>query len=462
MTYQHVPLILLGIVAGGLAAGCRSPSPPVPLAQHRPLGADHVADSAAHRVPHAPFVIDPPAPVTTLSLVDAWTLVHQRNPALMATVHEVEAARARASQAERLPNPELELEIEEYDRAGAGFDSAEMVARVAQPFELGGKRHWRGRTAEAEADLAGWDHEQARLDSLAETARRFLDVLVAQRHLNLAETAATLAQEVAQAVGERVRAGKEPPLQASKTGAELEMARIAQDHARADLEVRRGRLAAMWGADMPHFQTVADNLDKLPEVLPEPEILRFRLARNPALARWDTELRKRQAALSLERAVGIPDVAVSVGVHRFEEDETDALAFGLGLPLPLFDRNQDNITAAAHDLSKAESERRAVENHLTAALAAADATLRASYQRVAGLQSRVVPAMEETFEAAHIGYQQGKFGTLDILDARRGLVDAQSALLDAWSAFHGAVVDIEHLTATRLDESANHPPEETR
>ena len=69
----------------------------------------------------------------------------------------------------------------------------------------------------------------------------------------------------------------------------------------------------------------------------------------------------RRAALSLERAARIPDLEASAGYVQFEEDGTSALAFGVGVPLPLFDRNQGHIAAAREEIATATAERRAAE-----------------------------------------------------------------------------------------------------
>jgi cobalt-zinc-cadmium efflux system outer membrane protein len=68
-------------------------------------------------------------------------------------------------------------------------------------------------------------------------------------------------------------------------------------------------------------------------------------------------VRLRRALLSAEKAARIPDVEAAVGLKHFEGDGTDAMIFGVGMPLPLFDRNQGNMASAEHELLVAQSER---------------------------------------------------------------------------------------------------------
>ena len=161
-----------------------------------------------------------PEPVPdVLTLSDALALALRGNPGLTAFSHEVRAAEARMLQAGLRPNPELGLDIDEVDRDGAGFDSAETAVVLGQVFELGGKRKWRQRIAHAEGELAGWDYETQRLELFAETAKRFQAVLAAQARCELARLDVELADQTNRAVQERVEAGKEPPPQATRSQA---------------------------------------------------------------------------------------------------------------------------------------------------------------------------------------------------------------------------------------------------
>lgn len=448
--YKLLPVAGLAALLAGCASTGRYSATPPP----RSLGAEYAAVEATSEAVRRVLVPD------VLKLTDALSLALRGNAELAAFSYEVRAAEARVLQAGVLPNPELELGVDEYDRDGAGFDSAETAVTLGQLFELGGKRHWRKRMAEAEGELAGWDYEAKRLDVFAETARRFTAAVAAQERLDLARAAVGLAEKTSQAVAERVNAGKEPPLQASKSEAELEMARLDAQTAESALQVARRNLATMWGAEQAAFVEVQGKLDHVSRSIPALESLRSRLTDNPDLARWEAELRLRRATLSSEKAARIPDLEGSVGYVQFEEEGTDALAFGIGMPLPLFDRNQGNIAAATHGLAKADAERSATEVALAADLAAAHAALSISHERVAALRGKVVPAMEQAYQAAHEGYQQGKFGFLDMLDAQRGLFEAQGALVDALGDYQDALIEIQRLTGTRLEELMNEKVEE--
>jgi len=442
MKKQFLTNITAGIAAVFIS-GCASTPP-------KPAAGEPVPPAAAKTEPAASESAEFHEPTGIPAVEDALTAALLRNPQLAAYSFSVRAAEARVIQARALPNPEIEIGIDEYDRDGAGYDSAETSFTLGQLFELGGKRRRRMRMAEAEGELAGWDYEAMKLEVFSETAVRFMAVAAGQRRLELAESAETLAVKTDRAVSERVKAGKEPPLQASKSAAELGIARMEVMQAENDLKVARKRLAAMWGGRQAAFEKVKSNFDDISTDIPSLDSMLEKLPQNPALARQEAELRLSRAALSSERAARIPDLQVSVGLQYFQEDSTDAITFGIGLPLPLFDRNRGNITAAEHTVTKTEAERQAAITRLETELSEAHSALTSSYQRVEAVRTKVVPAMEQAFGAAHEGYRQGKFGFLDMLDAQRGLVDAKGVLIDALSDYHNALIDIQRITGSGL------------
>ncbi|MFC1497719.1 TolC family protein [Verrucomicrobiota bacterium] len=439
------------LTATFMVAGCVGPrgaKRPVPCSLGRDIQAFHASSEDADKA----VSVDTIESQDTITLRDALTLALMKNPELAAFSHNMRAAEARILQARLLPNPEIAVEVAEFDRGGEGFDAAESSVVLGQMIELGRKRHRRVCVAEAESELAGWDYESKRLDVLTKTARQFTEVIAAQQHRELANSAVALAEQTSRAVSERVDAGKEPPVQATKGIAELEMVRLDALQAENRLLIARKKLAAMWGAEQPHFQNVVGEFDNVIDALPSMKMLRLRLSSNPDLARGNAELKLRRAALASEKAARLPDLTATAGVQQFEEDGSEALAFGIGFPLPLFDRNQGNIAAAKHELAKARAEQKAVETGLATELAETHARLESARKRVLTLRSKIVPAMEEAFDAAGKGYAQGKFGFLDVLDAQRGLFDAKGNLLNALLDYHIALSDIQKITGTSIEE----------
>lgn len=426
-------------------AGCATRSSGGSYPSPRPLGNDIPTDRRARQDPSNATHVSHYDPTGEIMLKDALVLALMRSPSLRSYSLQVRASEAKALQEGLLPNPELELEIEEYDSEGTGFDTAETAIVLSQLVELGGKRRKRRAVADLESALVGWDYEAKRLDVFVDTTHAVIDVLAAQMRLSLATEAKDLAAKVTTAVGERVKAGKVAPLELSRAEVELSVSDVDLERAKKDLAVSRTQLAAMWGSPKPSFKQVSGDLEAVMATLPQIDAMAGDLAQNPDIARWQTELELRKSSVELEQSEIMPDLALSAGVQQFEATGEDALTFGVGVDLPLFDRNQGNRQAARHQLSKAKEQKLAAEVEVSSSLTAAYEELKASHLEALALDKKILPAAQRAFESVRDGYQQGKFGYLDVLDAQRTLFDVRAKHVDALSTYHKAVVTLERL-----------------
>jgi cobalt-zinc-cadmium efflux system outer membrane protein len=391
-----------------------------------------------------------PSGVLTLHQALEWALTN--SPDLAASSHEVRAAEGAARQAGVRPNPELELEASEFGGSGAraGFDAAETSLRLSQSVNLGGTRSIQQRMAQSEARLASWDYEAKRLDVLTLTKKAFVDVLLAQGQLALADTHLALAGDVRTAAAERVKAGKAPPLEQTKAGVEVAAARIARDRAARELESARQRLASSCGGLTPWFKEAGGDLDAVLDV-PPLETLSALLNKAPEVARWSEAMAWGKESLALAKAERFPAIGVSAGISRYEEDGTYAGTVGLSLPLPLFDRNAGGILAATHRATRAEYEQHAARLRATTELVEAHSRLESARAEAVTSKAELLPGAQLAFEAAQAGYREGKLGYLDVLDTQRTLNEAKARGLDVLAAYHKAVADVERLTGTPLN-----------
>lgn len=448
-------LVPFGIMLVIGLTGCSANSIGVPWPEPSPLGKEFITYKPS---------IEPSVPVSTslqlkeptgvITLRQALTLALMKNPGLASFSWEVRAKEARRLQASLVPNPELEVEMEEFGGAGEqrGLDTAETTLQLSQLIELGGKRSKRTQVAALERDLAGWDYETKRVDVLTEVTRAFVDVLAAQERLSLTKELVRLAERVLNTVSERVKAGKVSPVEETKAGIILSTSRIELERAIRSLESSRRRLAAIWGSTSPAFKKVDGELNVITPI-PSAGQMVYRISKNPDIARWVVEIEQRKASVELEDAMRIPDLTLSGGVRRYNVTDNNAFVLGLSIPLPIFNRNQGGALEARYNLARAGEERRAITVWVKTALAHAYQELSTSFAEATALKNDVLPGAQSAFDAAGEGYRQGKFGYLDVLDAQRTLFEARAQYIEVLSAYHKAFADVERLIGERLKET---------
>jgi len=393
-----------------------------------------------------------PVEAKTLSLRDAVQLALNHNPNLAAFAKEVLALHGLTIQAGLLPNPVLQFDMEDVssrsNSPGARFESI----RISQLFETGGKRSARKHVALLEQESAQQDYDARQLDLIALVANMFLEVLAGQERVQLALSRQELAQKVTDAASKRVKAGKAPPIEETRAQIALATASIEVKQAQRNLTSFRKQLALLWSNSEPKFEHVVGDLETF-VTIPNFQSLELRLQQNPLAKRSLKILQQREAIVTLEKARRIPDITISAGIRRFGHDipnDTTAL-FGVSVPLPLFDRNQGNLIAAQQRLNKAMDEQAAIDLQLKTLLTQTYESLIAAENEINQLREEILPGAKETFRMAKRGYELGKFGFLELLDAQRTLFQNQTLYLQALSNYQQLVNEIERLIAQSIE-----------
>ncbi|MBK7361489.1 MAG: TolC family protein [Micavibrio sp.] len=393
------------------------------------------------------FAQEKPMPAAlALGQAIAWAL--EKSPVLAASGSRADAASANRSQAGALPNPELSIEAENIfgDDEFEGLDSAEITYGVEQLVELPGKRGSRVNIAESETARSYFERDAAQLDLIRDITIAYAELVAAQQELSILEEERGLAAEVRDSVAAKVEAGKEPPIQKNKAQIELSSSEIALDRARRMAIAKKQTLAALMGSDTADFAVQPGSLPAVTE--PEPlETYQAHVAQTPDVQTLEAGVTQAQAALSLEKANVLPDPTVSLGVKQFREDDSQAFVAGVSLPIPVFNINRAGIERAGHELNAAKLDQRSGQLSLQTTLIETYGNFTSAYREASALQTAVLPGAEEAFQFARGGYDAGKFGYLEVLDAQRTLFDARRQFNEAVLDYHQQRAALERLSA---------------
>ncbi len=392
-------------------------------------------------------------PQGTLTLPQALSLALKRNPQLFVFSLEIRAREAATLQAALFPNPEIDVEMENFAGSGAqsAFKSTETTVSVGQLIELAGKREKRTRIAALESDLAAYKYQAVQLDVFTHVVMSFNKVLAAQKFVKLNQDLLALAEEFRKNIARRVQAGRFSPAELSRADVEVANARIALQRRQKALNAARQELASTWGSPQAVFNQAAGNFE-LVATVPDAEKLQKLLEQNPDLARWQTVKKQRQTAQKLAGAGRIPDPVLSAGWRKFNESGDQAFVAGLSIPLPLFNRNQGAVQEAAVRLKQSAVQERSQRLRLQTLLNRKYQMLLAAYESLRSLKEEIVPQARQAFETINKGYLQGKFGFLDVLDARRSLFASREAYLQNLTDYQQIRTQIERLIGQSIEK----------
>ena len=166
-----------------------------------------------------------------------------------------------------------------------------------------------------------------------------------------------------------------------------------------------------------------------------------------ALAAADADLAVADANVRLANSQRVPNLEAGPGLRRLSATNDTALIFTVTMPIPIFNSGKAAVAQARAQRNQVEAQKRMTALDVEQAIT--DAQTAASNAAVTA-QTATGPALEAAQEAARIariGYREGKFGQLDLLDAERTLAQTRLAAIDALASYQNARAQLERLTA---------------
>lgn len=377
---------------------------------------------------------------TPLSLARAIEFALEGNPEVAAAMRQLEATEGQVLQGSARPNPELAYSLEK---------TRTQSWQLNLPVELGGKRAARTKAAEKSREQAQAQLIELKATVRANVAAAYFDVLTARERLALATDSTALAKSSTDTVAKRVAAGKVSPVEETKArvaeaGIRVELAQAASEQRNA-----LSRLFALMGRTDVPYTVLEGTAETLPPV-PNLADLQALISSSPAVVLARIEVDRRKALTDLEQSKRVPDVKVSVGMQRSNETQRNVLLFGVSVPLPVFDRNQGNLLEALKLEDKARDELQGATVRLHSEVAQARERLTTITAEVQSLQQDVLPGAKSAYDAATIGFENGKFNFLEVLDAQRTYFTAKSQYLKALGEAHRAAADIDRLLGASM------------
>ena len=380
----------------------------------------------------------------TLTLESALAQAGVSSPQAEAATAGIRAAEAGRTVAGLRPNPSVSAQTENVTGTGPyrGFDQAETTVTFSMPLEMGGKRGARVGVAEARIGRAELEAAITRADVRLRVTQAYIEAIAADRRLVIARDQLRIANEALRVAKDRVMVGESSPIDEQRTSVAQINAQAGLARAERASQVAQSNLALLIG------QPVTGGFDQVwfdrvrgfgPELRPTAEgTLAYAAAR--------ADLKIADANVRLARSQRVPDLTLSAGARRLSATGDTAAVVGVSLPLPFFNNGRASVTQANAERNQAEARQRAakLDAEQDIAVAQRDRDNAAASVQASG------PALAAATEAARIarlGYGQGKFDQLVLLDAERTLAETRNAAVDALAQYHDAEARLARLTA---------------
>ena len=413
---RAVWLLLTALLWG--SSGRAGSEPALPMPALRPLEATSAA---------AP----PPPP---LGLDDLVRLGLDHNPALRQAAFDIDAARGRAVQAGLYPNPTVNVIGEEVGRRGGIY----TLPLVSQELVTGGKLGLSRAVADRQVDQTHLALLRQRFALLTAVRQGYFETLAAQRRVEVLEELLRLATRAEDNARQLLEAKLIPELDRLQFQVELDRLRADLDAAGRERDAARRRVAATVGLpDLPP-SPLAGSLEA---PLPEYDFERARafvLEEHPDVRSARVGVTRAQLALRREEAERVPNVTVSAGYQRNQNDRENEANIQVAVPLRVWNHNQGNVQAARAELGRAAEDVARVQNELVGRLATAFGQYAAARTRADRYRTSIVPAASRAYSLSLDAFKGGQFEYLRVLQAQRAVGEANQeylrALAEAWRA----------------------------
>ncbi|HJP91352.1 MAG TPA: TolC family protein [Pyrinomonadaceae bacterium] len=395
------------------------------------------------------------APATSkrsVTLTDALEIFMRQNLELVAARYDVETADAEKLTARLRPNPQLSVGLSDLpiDLSGPLIKEQTYSYGISHTIELGGKRNKRIEFADANSDLARGQFQMAVWQLTNDLKRKFYTVVLNQSLLNLARENEATFTEIVKHTTELVNAGEISGLDLERV--EVEKLKFDTDLANSerDYEVALRDLRFVLGGDYRVMDIeVAGTIDYEPYQFSYAELRDKALAERPDLKAAQLSERAAEANIRLQNAQRIPDLTVGGGLEQVPTG-TSSYTFGVGIALPVSDRNQGERTKALIEKRRAQNQSQLITNQVLSDVDKAFVAFEMQKRRVDLYRTGVIAKVNDIQRLTEVALKSGESSTLDLLDAIRTRRDTLAGFYQTLFDYQMSLLDLELATATPL------------
>jgi cobalt-zinc-cadmium efflux system outer membrane protein len=353
-----------------------------------------------------------------------------RNPSLAASRLHIEAARAAVVAESAIPNPTLEASLGEGQARIGDETRAEWGLQLTLPLGWLAGRQGKRAAAEAEMEATVGEAKVQRREVLLELKTLFWRLVYDQAHVLSLEALEAQTTELVRLVKKRVEQGEARPVEATRVELELEKVGSETVAARSARASRQAQLAQWlgWSSRAKPLWAVAE-LSALPAV-PQLEAALAKLPlQHPQLAARRAQQRSLKARVLQEKMARVPDFSLTGSAS----EELDRRAYGvtLAVTLPLWNWNSGRVRQAEAQLAAGHKQAEASVLELQLAVIEAHGACQSATTNAARLGKEIVPRSAQVARVMEKTYQLGEASLLELIDARRTLLEAHGLYLSA-------------------------------
>ncbi len=453
----------LMLIFCGCVAGCGATRQSVQSQKQAPpssLIAGHSAQSNLEEGPESTDEIqevafvddstDSPSTDSANSDVGGWTidrfesLALENNPAIQQAAASASKAMGYRCQVGLSPNPTVGYNGTQL----ADRSTDQHVAFVEQDFVTADKLCKNQLVLEQEVQSMLWEVQTQRQRVLTDVRRNFYRALTAQRRLELAAEFKEVAEKGVQTAQARLDAKEGSRTDLLQSEIQLQQVEVQLSQAEATLLGTWKQLVTVAGVPGLHPQRLSGTFPDAPEDHDWQQVSSEILGASPELRSAYSRQARSQANIDRQEAQATPNLSFMLSAGHDNSTGSGMINTQVGLPLPINNANQGNVSAAQAEFCRASQDVRRTELAIQSRLAQAQNDYESAAAAVNRYRDEILPRAEESLKLIETAYAAGEFDFLQVLIARRTYFDSNLAYLTAQSELAQADCLVEGLVLT--------------
>jgi outer membrane protein TolC len=367
-----------------------------------------------------------------------------RNYGLIAAREQVEEARAQVVVAAAFPDPSFTADVNGATSAWNPRSSTGNDQGVGVTIPFPGKIGLRRTVATADLRAADFALTQLRQLAASQAAQAYDAILVAQRHQDDLTRSKEFAEDFLKKTQARFMAGtvaKVDVLKAEVDVAQSENDLIANERTTATALASLNRLLGRNGGapleltgtlEIPSSLGAVESLEKLAE------------SSRPELQSLVAQLEGARAATRLAGEFWAPDINLTL-THNAVQGTPSAFTSGVsfGVPILFWQHQRGEVAAARHREGELAANINDIQAQISLDVQTAFANASTALRQAIFIRDQLLPEAREVYRVASASYGLGGSSALDLLDAKRTLLDAERQYADALGAANDAEAALE-------------------
>jgi len=387
-----------------------------------------------------------------LTLEQSIAMALEQNPLILSSLNQYQASLARINQAKAWAQPWLDFDSDLQPKLFNFPGSGESYLGLSQTIEFPGKIGVRGKIASKESEEIFSDINLLKLDLTFQVKQAFYGLLLAQEKMKYAEQDLELAKDFFNKAEIKHATGAVAKVEVLR--AHVEVFKVANAGRVAANEVRLAKAQMNFLLARKKYDPleIKGELKGRPVSLDLEQLKQGALASRPEIkriqfSREKEALRKKQAYLSY-----LPDFNLAVSRHRLVGEKT-TWDFTLSLPIPLFfwQPKKGEIAEAEALMKSLQNEAEHLSNVISLEVEEAYMNALTASNQITLFEEQILTQAEEVYNMFLFSFQEGEIGGIELIEARRTLIEARKSYADALFIYDATLAALERSVGQSLE-----------